>query len=645
MKIILKKLTLLNFKGIKNLSIDFTDAIDISGDNGTGKTTIFDAFTWLLFGKDSADKKEFNIKTLNGFGHAIEKLEHEVSGTLLVNDKQIDLRRVYLEKWSPKSGVEATRLTGHETLYYYNDVPLQQKEYQAKIAEMVSEQLFKMLTNCFYFNKLNWTEQRAILTTLVPEISDAEVATLSKDFSHILELLSGKSLIEFKRTNKSRSDKLKFDLNSIPTKISENNRLLPEPTDYEIIAQQVEETKFAISEIEDEIATESEAYNKIFAENTANQKKLHALKIELDETKDQIQRDHINAVSKVKTRKLELENAINLCLDFRDVYNSRIHSFSDQIKELQARNENLRQEYANESNKTLIFPEHLFKCPTCLRTLDPSDTSSRKLKMQANFDSAQEKALLAIESEGIANNKKIDELTEKYTQAHKDYEDNENALKAANTENDLFAPNAIQSLESRFEGSQKIIDIEKDIAHINSIIIQSPSINLGTLKIEKTELQQKLDALNKIMFRKENHESITQRIEALKKEEASLAQQLADLDKLSYQVANFSKAKMELMESKINSKFSYVSFRMFDKQINGEAIEDCVALIQGVPFPDANNAAKINAGIDIINVLSAFNNVYAPIFIDNRESVNELIPCKSQIINLIVSKDKTLKIS
>lgn len=645
MKITLQKLTLLNFKGIKSLSIDFTDALDISGDNGTGKTTIFDAFTWLLFGKDSSDKKEFNIKTLNGFGHAIEKLEHEVSGILLLNDKQISLRRVYLEKWAPKSGVEATRLTGHETLYYYNDVPLQQKEYQAKIAEIVSEQLFKMLTNCFYFNKLNWTEQRAILTTLVPEISDAEVATLSKDFSYILELLSGKSLIEFKRTIKARGDKLKFDLNSIPTKISENHRLLPQPTDYDIISQQIEETKFAILDIEEEISSESESYNKIFAENTANQKKLHALKIQLDESKDLIQRHHINDIAKVKTKKLELENAINLCLDLRDVYNSRIHSFSDQIKELQARNETLRQEYATESNKTLIFPEHLFKCPTCLRTLDPSDTSGRKLKMQSNFDSAQEKALLSIESEGIANNKKIDELTEKYTTAHTDYEANEKALIAANSENDLFAPNAIQSLESRIAGSQIIMDIEKDIAHLNSIIIQSPSINLGTLKVEKSELQEKLDALNKIMFQKENHDNITQRIEALKKEEASLAQQLTDLEKLTYQLANFSKAKMELMEAKINSKFSYVSFRMFDKQINGEDIEDCVALIQGVPFPDANNAAKINAGIDIINVLSEFNNVYAPIFIDNRESVNELIPCKSQIINLIVTKDKALKIS
>lgn len=92
--------------------------------------------------------------------------------------------------------------------------------------------------------------------------------------------------------------------------------------------------------------------------------------------------------------------------------------------------------------------------------------------------------------------------------------------------------------------------------------------------------------------------------------------------------------------------FSGVKFRLFDTQINGGLVECCDALVNGVPWLDVNNADKINAGISIINVLSAHYGQTAPIWIDNSESITDILPSDSQVIELYVSKpDKTLRIA
>ena len=120
---------------------------------------------------------------------------------------------------------------------------------------------------------------------------------------------------------------------------------------------------------------------------------------------------------------------------------------------------------------------------------------------------------------------------------------------------------------------------------------------------------------------------------------------MADLEGSEFLAEQFTKAKMDTLVKRINGRFKYVSFKMFETQINGGEVETCETLVNGVPFSDANHAGKVNAGIDIINTLCEHYNIYAPIFIDFRESVNNLIDCESQVVNLIVSTDKKLRVA
>ena len=136
--IVIRQLTLLNFKGIRNLTVDFDlNETNIFGYNGTGKTTIFDAFTWLLFGKDSKDRKDFNIKTLDANNQPIERIPHEVTACIEVNGEEINLKKCYNEVWTKKRGSAVETFNGHSVECFYNDVPCSVTEYAKKIAELL----------------------------------------------------------------------------------------------------------------------------------------------------------------------------------------------------------------------------------------------------------------------------------------------------------------------------------------------------------------------------------------------------------------------------------------------------------------------------------------------------------------------------
>jgi recombinational DNA repair ATPase RecF len=139
------KLSLKNFKGTRAFVLDARGGnVTVYGDNATGKTTLFDAFTWLLFDKDSQGRKDFEIKTLDASGQPMHGLEHEVEAVLQVDGKTVTLRKVYKEKWTKKRGSAQAEFTGHTTDYFVDGVPVKKAEYDARIASICDETVFKL---------------------------------------------------------------------------------------------------------------------------------------------------------------------------------------------------------------------------------------------------------------------------------------------------------------------------------------------------------------------------------------------------------------------------------------------------------------------------------------------------------------------
>lgn len=648
MTIKINYLTLLNFKGISNLTIPFDEVTNVSGDNGTGKTTIFDAFCWLLWGKDSTDRKDFNIKTLDENNQAIPKIPHEVSGELEIDGKVITLKRGFNEKWVRRRGDETPEFAGHETLYFINDVPVQQAEYKRKIDDIVKEELFKLITSALYFNNLKWQDRRAILTTLAGEISDDEIAKASPEFQKLLVTISGKPFEDFKKEIAGKKKKIKDELETIPARIDEVQRSLPEPENYPAIQKEIDGKKATIQEIEGAITDKSKAHQESLNKIQGKQKEIHDHKSKLQDIEFEIEQAVQKANNEKSFASKDIQQKITGTQSAIDRITRMIQINKNNITDIEKDIAGLRTKFTTEQAKELKFDPLDEICPLCKRKFD--NVEDKQSEMQKHFDEEKAKTLAKINSDGKV---KKEELTERQGTL----KSNETELEGLETElSDLqtklqeaqpkdLAPSPQQAIQNQLKNHKEYNHSKTQISRLELELLEVPKLDVSALNQQKAEINLELDTLKAKLSIKDVIEKAKARITQLSTDEKKLAQELATLEGLEFTMAEFERVKINVIESRINGKFKLVTFKMFNVLINGGIEPTCDTLLNGVPFPDVNSAGKIQAGLDIINTLCQFNNVYAPVFIDNRETTNEIPQMESQIINLFVTHDKYLIIN
>ena len=125
----LKQLSISNFKGISKLDIQFKDITTLSGMNATGKSSVFDAFTWLLFDKNSKGDSKFELKPLDKNNEYIRGLNPHVTGILEVDGIETKLSKEYKEKWTSRRGESEKVFDGNTTKYEIDDVPVKKSDY------------------------------------------------------------------------------------------------------------------------------------------------------------------------------------------------------------------------------------------------------------------------------------------------------------------------------------------------------------------------------------------------------------------------------------------------------------------------------------------------------------------------------------
>lgn len=227
-KITLKELQIRNFKGVKSKKLKFSEKNYFFGKHGSGKTTIFDAFIWTLFGKDSQGKSDFQIKPIGQ-----SKVETEVICLLDVNGDELKISRIFREKYT-KEGI----FSGNETIIQVNDIVYKSNEYQKYINDIISEDLFKLLTSITYFMSLHWEKQRQLLYSLIPNISDSDIAT-TDEFKKILEHLKGVEIEKYVKDIEQKIRNTEKEIDTIPSRIDEAKQSIPSD-DTNFIALELE---------------------------------------------------------------------------------------------------------------------------------------------------------------------------------------------------------------------------------------------------------------------------------------------------------------------------------------------------------------------------------------------------------------------
>lgn len=689
-QVTLKRLTLVNFKGLRNVVVEFGDGVTtISGRNGTGKTTIADSFAWLLWGKDSEGNSDskFGIKTNDAEGNFIPDLEHEVTGLFDVVDTEtgeassVELRRVYVEEWkTPKGSTERT-LSGHHTDYFFNGVPLKKAEYDAKVAAIIPEDLFKVITDPYYFLTLHWKAQREYLLTMAGKINDADVAATREEFAALLHRVTGKTMEEYKKEISVRRGRIEAQLDKIPTRKDEATRNTPVAPDYAALESEKAQIQEDLANIDAAATSEAEANRvayeqaaKIQAEiNTKRDAQAKALQdakeaaraaaYETNRVADeaardlaQIQRDEESENKYYCREKSVITASIATAKRRKEDYEAQV---ADLRKRWEAVNNEQFQEQQAPTAGPLICPvfghqcadpgaanrhqcdaaaavESFRKNQETARAAFIANQTARLDKMDAEGQelnrliAAQDAEIKRLEAEAVA-------LDTKHNAAVQDY-----ATKKA-TYNNTIAANPRVSTDPQIDPQTlpTWVALQKEIDQLNArrAAVTAPTtqdaaaerqLSRATLRALLSEIDQKLGLRATI-------KAAEARIVELDKEAATLAQEKAALQTEEALIDDFVRCRMEEVERRVNGLFDGVEFRMYKTLVNGEKEPDCVAYIGGVRYQDKNHAGQINAGLAVINALCAFHGVTAPIIVDYAESVNDFIPVKSQLVRLVVT--------
>ena len=633
-KLILSKLHIRDFKKINDLEIDFDlQQTTIAGTNGVGKSTIFDAYTWLLYGKNSHDQQDFSIKRLDSDGKVIHNLVASVRGVFILDKDVIELERRYKEKWTKKRGNEHEELTGHTTEYFIDQIPKSKGEFDTYVKGMISDTIAKVISSPLYFNeKMKWQERREILTSIAGDTTPEDVLNFApaefKTANELLALLEArKSLTDEKTRIASERKRLKEQLEGIAPKIEE----LTSMTVTELDATELNTKKSELNTAKEQI---NKQLDDIAEQNKSEQQKvidsnnqLYKWQDEYTKAKRDLLKDHNDRAQAYEKRKAELRLEIQK-IEFALSENGSAENQNEAnfrvLTNLQAK---LKEKY--EAEKAKEFAPIAENCPCCQRPME-----SNEQEQLEKFNLAKANAIKQIVAEAQDVKIKIDECNGTIEVLGQ--------KKAKLTAERAAKETYLKEVEASFVVEQEPSDTPDMAALKRAIDTYKPytpeAVCNNALKQEREQLDEQIKEVEASLAKLSHITGINTRIAELSENKRALSQQIASLERVAFQIDAYEKAHIELVESRVNAKFAIVKWKMFDEQINGGLAPTCEATVNGTPYNDLNTAMKINAGLDVINALNYHFGMFAPVFIDARESIVEIIETDCQVISLQVDK-------
>jgi len=670
MNIKLKSLHLENFKGIKVLDMVFGDKTKVKGQNASGKTTVFDAFTWLLFNKNSAGEEKFNVRPLDAEGNRVDNVEIKVIAVLEVDGKEVELSKVQKQKWVKKRGTDVKELQGNENLYEIDGYPKSEKDYKEYISSLVAEDLFKMLTNPQYFSSMKWKEQRDILMKFVSEVSDVELAQGNSEFAELLpELEKAPSTDDIQKKFSKALSEWKKKQAEIPVRIDELSKSLVQvdTAEQELAKADLERR---IAEIDGKIVDAGSAVSDLMSEEMQLQFEMSGI---MQNMNMELSKKRSSVDGLLRDCGYEIDRIKSLI----SVKEKQITDNKSAIEVAEKKRSELGEQYKTEAAKAFdetpylfheeewVFDENSTVCKSCGQTLPAdkieqikADFEVRKARAKADaekkladakdrFSKEHSATLERIKAAGFEKKHLIDDLTAKNEALQAEIEtlkkqEQEALAKQSELEKQLAEIPAEADYSQNAEYVKLKARHDEVVTQIESM--KSDTDATDTFKVEKAQLQAELDAVKAEIAKASKNVEIEERIGELEKEQREVGQKVADQEKMLYLLDKFIQMKMDMISEEINKHFKYVSFKLFEDQYNGGITPTCKIKYVKESRGDLNNGHRIIAGLDIIQSLSELYGVNAPIFVDNAEALNEYnVPdMAAQMILLAVSDDREL---
>ena len=630
MNIKLNRLVIENFKGIKSFEVELEggNAV-IKAENGIGKTTIYDAFLWLLFGKNSEGKKDFEVRPLDGSNQPIKGLVLAVEAELDCDGTIHTFRKEHHEK------VVKKQLRGYETLCTIDEVPKKVGEYQDYITELIPEDTFKLLTDLSYFNsKLHWSDRRQVLLDIAGKIGTPE------GFDELTAALNGRSVADYKKVLSEQKKRFENERDEINPRIDEIQKGLDE-----YAGTGTKKPKAQRDKIKAEIAKLDKQRTKLFATEKERQEKMDLI-FELTKKRTQRESELANSTIGIKSlldEKIKIEadvankqQTVEGVKNDRKFQQTKLSGEKNQLDSLTTSISLAQSEY-----KTASEAPTDDACYACGQKLPADKLAGAEEKRVANLAKiarrgngilvevkACKKSIVEIEAT-------IKELSELLAGAERGLQKVLKAKDKRTAEIDKLVE-ANQTIPPDSDKAWLVFDgqIKKTEAEIGEPVAEQ----MQTIEEQKTEKQTAVEKLNQALAQADRAKQDKTRIAELEAKEKELAQKIADIEKQLADIDQYKAVESRAIEEAVNGKFKHVTFKLFGELLNGGLEECCEAIFNGVPYSDMSTGQQIFVGIDIVNVLSAHYDVTVPMFIDHTESMTMPIEADTQTIKLFAKK-------
>lgn len=626
----LAKLTIKNFKGIKSFEIELDgENVIIKAENGIGKTTVYDAFLWLLFGKNSEGRKDFEVRPLDSNNQPIKGLVLAVEAEIECDSTVHTLRKEHHEK------VVKKQLRGYEALCTIDEVPKKVSEFQDYITKIIPEDTFKLLTDLKHFNsKLHHSERRKVLLDIAGKIGTP------KGFDELLAALNGRDMKEYEDVLKTRKKRYVKERDEINPRIDEIHRAFEDFAETD-----TKSTKKERDRIKAEIIELDTQRQKLFEAEKERQAKIDLIN-ELTKKKGQREAELASDTTGIKSlmdEKAKIEAGIGKLNSNHNELTTAIMLKEAQIKGKQSKLElrleslgSIRDEY----NKTFEA-----------KTDDTCYACGQKLPLDKLLEIEEKRkiSLASITQRGNSIKVDVDELKKLIAEREPELTELKELLKKAETE----LQKAQQARDKRFAEIDKQIKanetippesdkawqiFDKQIKKTEAEIGKPVSEQLQQIDNQRTIMLNGVAQLDKALAQADRMKQDKARIAELEEKEKQLAQQITGIEEQLAAIDEYKATESRMIEQAVNGKFKYVEFKLFNQLLNESLEPCCEAILKGTPYSDWSSGEEIFGGIDIINVLSVHYDISVPMFIDHSESLTLPIETDAQTIKLFAEK-------
>jgi DNA repair exonuclease SbcCD ATPase subunit len=664
MDIRISKLELTNFKCFREKSFGFgSDIVTIQGRNGVGKTTIFDAILFCLFGKNSQDQTKFDIKTHDEQGNIIPHLDHSVEMELHIypsngsDVRVISLRHSVKEKWTKKRGATEEIFAGDTHEYYVNGELYTAGDYKKYIASLIDEQTFRILTNPQYFTSLKWQDQRDILTRMVGSI-EPEVIANTDELAALVRQLddSNDDIISYKKHLGYQIKKIKEQLEKIPVRLEEQNKALPEKLDWAGIKTILNNKQTFLKGVESDILT--------IKQGNGSDVKRKELTNQISETTAAIDKLRYEAESKARDLASEKAKKVNeQSLKFSEALNNQrlMEQTIEGDKRLISRCEETIMECGTELEQLRIaWPTRKFEfdpqieiCPTCGQPLPPDLLYEMETQMEENFKRAleSEKQSLRDKAAKVKENmasaeKELKSLNEKLASDTEALTKMKEEINVIHSEKARLEKMHTWSVEELLLENDTYVKLATQLERLNTELISLTDSEDNREKLTELEgvkalCEAEIANLQCQLATKTLYDKIFSLIDGINAEQKDLVQQLSELELKEDIARQYEDRQNEILESRVNEHFKITRWKMFRTVVNNgdpynEPYCECYDL-NGTAYHDGlNQAARLNIGLDVINAMSNVYNTSAPVIIDQSESTLNILPTSGQQLRLQV---------